>query len=145
MPEPAEARLEPVLLHELHAPRVVELVNGGMSLNRVSAALGITWLTAKEALDYARAAGVSSGPVPSSIAVPSEEEEAHRPLHATEAARLKDEEKMSFAEIGAKLGISESTARRTYDWARREKMVAAAGASRAPVPDRVKLAPRAAL
>ena len=122
-----EVRLEAVKLCHIHAPRVAELVAKGRSLSQVAADLGISWLKAKEALDYARILGDSLGSDPTISAVTSDQETSHRPRHADEVLRLRDQESLTVAQIASRLSVSPNTVMRSYNWARREKSLDAIG------------------
>jgi DNA invertase Pin-like site-specific DNA recombinase len=132
MPEEITVLLREALPSEQYAAQVLEMVKGGASLSAVSATLGITWVTAKNALEFAR----SGEALPPSR--PTDLSDKHRTsvppyvVHAEEVARLHHQEEMSFKKIAARLGIHEATAWRAYDWSHRDELVDATGTGQRP-------------
>lgn len=122
MPESLRIRLERASVLTAIADQAVKLAARGVSVQEIGRTLNVSWETARKA--STGQAGSATGPA----ALPPVEragggEPPSRRL-AAEAVRLRDEEKLSMAKIGARLGVSGATARRAYDWAHREEFAA---------------------
>lgn len=128
-------RAEHVRIWEKLAPRAAELAAEGLTIGAIAGRLGTDWATAHAALEFAQT-GVRKP------AKPAEKRRAWkrgRPRpggcgenapfrrHAAEAARLRDEEGLTWCEVGRRLGLSAQTARRAYNESRRQSRVGKTG------------------
>jgi DNA invertase Pin-like site-specific DNA recombinase len=117
IPETAEILIEHTPKYERIAEDVKELIHTGASIHTVAAVMRQTWKTVRQAFDFAetgkrpktkppgRRTGRRSSGQPKYVAV------------AADVVRLRNEELLSFARIGKRLGISTATAVRAYDYA----------------------------
>jgi DNA invertase Pin-like site-specific DNA recombinase len=129
MPERIEARVEATSVRQRKAAEVAALVDKGTSLFTAAVALGISAEAARAALEHARAGRPAAAAVSSAREAGLGEPPPYIRL-ATEVARLRDEELLSFPRIAGRIGYSEATARRAYDWAHRDDVVSAAAEGR---------------
>jgi hypothetical protein len=115
LPEPkmVEVIIDKVAKYEQLAPRFKQLRDDGASVQSIAAAHGMSWQYASEILRFAETgerpewkAGkrTGTGGKPAKYVEISEE-----------VAYLRDEKKMPFVQIAAKLGVSRATVRRAYD------------------------------
>lgn len=128
-PHPCETRVDYVPKFESLADTVKDMADGGATVSSIAAALGETIATVRNALVYARSGerpktkphgwrtGTRTGP-PKYVTL------------APEVARLHDEQHVPFAQIAARLGVSEPTARAAYDHFHRDEIRAAVLAGR---------------
>jgi DNA invertase Pin-like site-specific DNA recombinase len=119
-PQAIEVVIEKVPIYEQLAPELKRLRDAGASIQSIAVAYGMTWVDAKRILDFAETgqrpkwkAGKRTGT-------------GSRPTKyleiSSQVADLRDNQKMSFPRIAARLGVSEETARRGYDHAHRASL-----------------------
>jgi DNA invertase Pin-like site-specific DNA recombinase len=131
VPEAIEVRVEHTPRYQALAQRVASLSDRGTSLVTIAHFLGISWETAKAALDFAktrklakplrtgRKTGKRIGP-PKYIRI------------ADEVSRLRDKEHLSFAEIAKRLNVNTCTVTQAYDSVHRDLVLTAVDQGRTP-------------
>ena len=129
-----EVVLEKVPRYEQLAPKFKELHEQGVSISNIASAHGMCWEYAKEILEFAKTgvrpkwkSGKRTGKRTGKTG-----QTADYLRHSGEVARLRDDEKWSFARISKQLGIAKSTVRRAYDYAHRDDVADAVQNGNAP-------------
>jgi predicted ArsR family transcriptional regulator len=123
MPQPVDIPLEPLTAAAYFAPRAVELARAGLGVIAIAETLATTAETIREALRSVKANGDvgavgQSGRMPTWWSGKRGSEGKKQPKyieHATEIARLYEQDDQSFELIGAKLQMSPTTATKSYD------------------------------
>ncbi len=112
-PEGVETPIAHTPKYEVISRRVADLAAQGASVNTIAAALGETWVTVNQALDFARTGhrrklkpgGKRTGRGHS----------GRKPIDVAEVVRLRDEQRLSFKKMAQRFGVSEGTVTRAYD------------------------------
>ncbi|HRX79944.1 MAG TPA: hypothetical protein P5307_12825, partial [Pirellulaceae bacterium] len=127
---PCEIRCESIRAYERIAPRVVELIEQGASIETIARVTETSWTTVQEALDFAK-----TGNRPKSKPTGKKDNKRNGPprhqVIADEVARRREAGE-SFAKISKDLSVSASTATRAFDFANREQLEAAAEEGETP-------------
>jgi hypothetical protein len=112
-PETVEVVLDHVPKYEALSGKVAELAAKGASINTIAAALGQTWPTVDQALEFAKTGRrPKTRPAGKRIG----EGQSRRPkIDVAEVVRLRDEQRRSFKKIAQRLGFAENTVVRAYD------------------------------
>ncbi len=111
--ETVEIPIDHTPRYEAIARQVADLAARGASVNTIAAALGETWPTVNQALEFAR-----TGHRPKMKPGGKRTGRGHagrKQIDVAEVVRLRDEQQLSFTKIAQRLGISEGTVTRAYD------------------------------
>jgi predicted transcriptional regulator len=112
-PETVEVWIDHTPKYEKISAKVAELTDKGASVNTIAGALGETWATVSQALDFAKT-GKRPKTKPSGKRT-GEEHPRRKKVDVAEVVRLRDERRLSLKKIARQLGISQGTAVRAYD------------------------------
>ena len=126
-----EVVIDKIPKYERLAPLFKQMRENGASVEAIAHAYGLSWQYTREILDFAetgkrpkwrsgKRTGLGCGNPVKYIDI------------APDVVRMREEEKMSFVRIAAKLGVGESTVRRAYDYIRPEAVREAAETGQTP-------------
>lgn len=121
---PAEVLLENVPPYVLNAPRAASLAKKGADVSAIARALGISWDSAKNSLEFVQS-GQRPKPQPPRKPARRSGQPPREPKYkqlAPLVAELRDKQLSPFNVIAKRLGTCASTIARAYDWFHRDAM-----------------------